>query len=118
MSAPDGVFGKARHTFRHVFYLGINTFLNIATKLSSESWSGPGLRLYEAQHKALIEYYFHSTGDPHLLLLPPHGIACSGVGDGGDDDSNIDSGGGDDDDNGGGGGDSDGNEHRHQTPIN
>ena len=43
------------------FYLRINTFLNIATKLSSESWSGPGQRLYEAQHKALIEYFFHST---------------------------------------------------------
>ena len=113
-----GFLEKPAILFAMFFYLGINTFLNIATKLSSESWSGPGLRLYEAQHKALIEYYFHSTGAPHLLLLPPYGIACSGVGDGGDDDSNSDSGGPDDDDNGGGGGDSDGNKHRQQTPIN
>ena len=41
-----GVFGKARHTFRHVFNLGITTLSNVSTKVSFSVWGSN-----RAQHK-------------------------------------------------------------------
>jgi hypothetical protein len=114
-----GVFGKARHTFCHVFYLGITTLSNIATKVSFSEWAATrGLCLCSAAQRSLSHELRTSSSS--------QGIACSGDGDGSDDDSNSYSGGGGNDDycgggvdgdNGGGDGSSDGGGHKQQTTI-
>jgi hypothetical protein len=78
-----GVFGKARHTFRHVFQLR-------------------NYYIIKYRHQTL-SFFFFGVGRPadrHELRTSSssHGIACSGDGDGGgdDDDSNSYSGGGGD----------------------